>query len=141
MGSRSTTATVDASPTPADGPGTPIEPMPATSPDHLFLLGDNYLSSASHWIADADVSWRGRARCSWFDVDPDWWFESMAIAKQYCLNECEVRDQCLEAALAEESGLDIFDRWGIRGGLKPSERLSESIAQGDTSQVSRHQAS
>ncbi len=128
MGSRSTTATVDASPTHADGPGTPIEPKPATAPDHPSLLSDDYLFSASHWIADASVSWRARARCSWFDVDPDWWFESMAVAKQYCLNECDVRDQCLEEALREESGLNLFDRWGIRGGLKPSERLSRDQA-------------
>ncbi|MEV8474884.1 WhiB family transcriptional regulator [Streptomyces sp. NPDC051173] len=45
----------------------------------------------------------------------------VARAKAIC-TACPVRPQCLNAALAEERGLDHHFRATIRGGLTPRER-------------------
>lgn len=61
--------------------------------------------------------------------DPELWFseasgpgmsEGAALAVQYCWT-CPIREACLADALATESG-GAQTRFGIRGGLMPSER-------------------
>jgi len=68
--------------------------------------------------------WMGRASCAADDVNPDWWFPERggpaesgadgALAKRIC-QECPVRQQCLEFALAGRE-------FGIWGGLTEQER-------------------
>jgi WhiB family redox-sensing transcriptional regulator len=65
----------------------------------------------------ADEDWRDRSLCS--QTDPESFFPekggSTRAAKRVCL-ACDVRDQCLQAALDNE------ERFGIWGGLSERER-------------------
>lgn len=68
-------------------------------------------------LADEDLSWQDFALCK--ETDPEAFFPikggSTREAKSVC-HGCEVRDQCLEYALAHD------DRFGIWGGLSERER-------------------
>lgn len=65
----------------------------------------------------AQEDWRDQALCA--QVGADCWFpekgESAGDAKKICL-ACEVREQCLQYALAND------ERWGVWGGLSERER-------------------
>jgi len=54
---------------------------------------------------------------------PDMWFdgEAVPLAIRTC-QSCPLVLPCLEAALAEEAGLSVKQRHGIRGGLRPAQR-------------------
>ena len=66
---------------------------------------------------DAELSWQERALCA--QTDPEAFFPekggSTREAKRICLG-CEVKDECLEYALAKD------ERFGIWGGLSERER-------------------
>lgn len=51
--------------------------------------------------------------------------EGIANAKRAC-GRCEIREACLEAALAYEEGRATYGRYGVWGGLTETER--ESVA-------------
>lgn len=77
--------------------------------------------------------WEGDALCA--QTDPDAFFPdqggSSRKAKDLCLR-CEVREECLEAALARD------ERWGIWGGLSLYERRAlrrERAAETDVGEV------
>lgn len=67
-----------------------------------------------------DDAWRADAACRGWPIE--WWFPGKGIAatrgKAICAT-CEVREQCLQAALAEE--VEGFAS-GVRGGLNARER-------------------
>lgn len=64
--------------------------------------------------------WTDRALCAKLtDFDP----EDYATARPVCA-ACPVRQECLDAAMAEERGLSVSFRAGIRGGLGPHERTA-----------------
>jgi WhiB family transcriptional regulator, redox-sensing transcriptional regulator len=89
---------------------------PVTNPQkrsHLSLVTDAFeLASET-----ADDQWQERALCA--QTDPEAFFPekggSTREAKRICLG-CEVRDACLEYALAHD------ERFGIWGGLSERER-------------------
>jgi WhiB family redox-sensing transcriptional regulator len=99
----STTAQVTPAPTVTNVPRRP----------HLSLVNDPFD------LADAttDDQWQERALCA--QTDPEAFFPekggSTREAKRICLG-CEVRDACLEYALAHD------ERFGIWGGLSERER-------------------
>ena len=66
---------------------------------------------------DEEAGWQERALCA--QTDPEAFFPekggSTREAKKVCLT-CEVRDDCLEAALLKD------ERFGIWGGLSERER-------------------
>jgi WhiB family redox-sensing transcriptional regulator len=72
--------------------------------------------------------WRERAACR--GRDPTWWFGSpfeQSVALRVCAS-CPVRVKCLHAALVEEKGLRAADRFGVWGGMVPSERVRVSVS-------------
>jgi WhiB family redox-sensing transcriptional regulator len=73
-------------------------------------------------FAVALPAWRRHAACRgqavlFFASDP----MSHAIAVSICAG-CGVREACLAEVLAEEAGLSSDERFGVRGGLRPSQR-------------------
>jgi WhiB family transcriptional regulator, redox-sensing transcriptional regulator len=68
-------------------------------------------------VMDEDLAWMEDARC--LDADPEAFFPekggSTREAKRIC-SQCEVRDACLEYALAND------ERFGIWGGMSERER-------------------
>ncbi|MFB7866967.1 WhiB family transcriptional regulator [Streptomyces sp. NPDC056069] len=72
--------------------------------------------------------WRQSAACR--SVEPDDMFPAPGYkpgierAKNVCLG-CPVRRQCLDATLAIEGGITKDNRYGIAGGLTPSQRYAE----------------
>jgi WhiB family redox-sensing transcriptional regulator len=68
-------------------------------------------------VPPEDLSWQDKALCA--QVDPDLFFpergDSTLPAKRICAR-CEVRAECLDAALARG------ERWGIWGGLSEHQR-------------------
>lgn len=80
---------------------------------HLSLVPE--LTDAD--LEPADDQWQERALCA--QTDPEAFFPekggSTREAKRICLG-CEVRDECLEYALAND------ERFGIWGGLSERER-------------------
>ena len=64
------------------------------------------------------ASCRGRDTAFWFA--PVGSFES-AVAVAVC-RSCEVRTECLRAALVEEIGVPAVRRYGVRGGVIGAER-------------------
>lgn len=56
-----------------------------------------------------------------FPIGPDK-AELAAKAKTIC-RVCPLREECVDAALEEETGTLVYGRFGIRGGLEPIERL------------------
>ncbi len=75
------------------------------------------LFAADPGAGDLDEQWQERALCS--QTDPEAFFPekggSTREAKRICTG-CEVRDECLEYALAHD------ERFGIWGGLSERER-------------------
>ncbi|MFB7900284.1 WhiB family transcriptional regulator [Streptomyces xiamenensis] len=70
--------------------------------------------------------WELSASCA--QSDPDAWFpttdgDNGSAAIRIC-RACVVRQECLDAAMAEEAGDGRRNRHGIRGGLYASERLA-----------------
>ena len=82
---------------------------------HLSLVPEAFDVDAEH--ADDDDQWQERALCA--QTDPEAFFPekggSTREAKRICLG-CEVRDACLDYALAHD------ERFGIWGGLSERER-------------------
>lgn len=87
--------------------------MESTVRTHLSLVPDLVEMSPQ----EADDQWQERALCA--QTDPEAFFPekggSTREAKRICLG-CEVRDACLEYALAND------ERFGIWGGLSERER-------------------
>ena len=68
--------------------------------------------------------WRSRAACidapqeAFFPPDRKFTTRTWAVARSLC-SQCSVREQCLAVAL----NVDVSeDRWGMFGGMTPSER-------------------
>nr|WP_264068518.1 WhiB family transcriptional regulator [Mycolicibacterium komossense] len=90
----------------------PLTPETPARP-HLSLVADSYeLEPESE-----ENQWQDRALCA--QTDPEAFFPekggSTREAKRICLG-CEVKDQCLDYALAHD------ERFGIWGGLSERER-------------------
>jgi WhiB family redox-sensing transcriptional regulator len=87
--------------------------MGTTGRPHLSLVPDGFELAP----ATIDDQWQERALCA--QTDPEAFFPekggSTREAKRICLG-CEVRDACLEYALAHD------ERFGIWGGLSERER-------------------
>jgi WhiB family transcriptional regulator, redox-sensing transcriptional regulator len=85
----------------------------ATKRSHLTLVPDEFAVPQ----ATTDDQWQERALCA--QTDPEAFFPekggSTREAKRICMG-CEVRDACLEYALAHD------ERFGIWGGLSERER-------------------
>ena len=105
-----------------DTVGSALHPQPESAPlgggrPQLSLVPDNieYLGDDST-IAEED-QWQERALCA--QTDPEAFFPekggSTREAKRICMG-CEVRDECLDYALAHD------ERFGIWGGLSERER-------------------
>ena len=107
-------------------PRTNIEPapIPPTGRPQLSLVSDRpeldaIAPATIHAVAPepVDDEWQERALCA--QTDPEAFFPekggSTREAKRICLG-CEVRDNCLEYALAHD------ERFGIWGGLSERER-------------------
>jgi WhiB family transcriptional regulator, redox-sensing transcriptional regulator len=88
-------------------------PMGAMGRPQLSLVPEAIDTEAG----DADDLWQERALCA--QTDPEAFFPekggSTREAKRICLG-CEVRDECLDYALAHD------ERFGIWGGLSERER-------------------
>lgn len=70
--------------------------------------------------------WRQHSACAAKGADPDDMFPErskpgLAAARALCTS-CPVQTECLLAALAEEGNKGRESRYGIRGGLTPSQR-------------------
>ena len=102
--------------------GSPSEPRIATGSTHLDFVARAHLSVVPDAIdlttmpGDED-QWQERALCA--QTDPEAFFPekggSTREAKRICLG-CEVKDSCLDYALAND------ERFGIWGGLSERER-------------------
>lgn len=71
-----------------------------------------------------DSNWEQDAACR--GVDPALWFpvnENGHQAIRIC-GTCPARQACLDAAMAEEDGLGVDHRHGIRGGLTRRQRYA-----------------
>jgi WhiB family transcriptional regulator, redox-sensing transcriptional regulator len=97
-------------------------PHTNTGPAQLTSTGRPQLSLVPEVVddyatADEDDQWQERALCA--QTDPEAFFPekggSTREAKRICLG-CEVKDRCLEYALAND------ERFGIWGGLSERER-------------------
>jgi WhiB family redox-sensing transcriptional regulator len=91
------------------------------------VLSDSFAASpsfggSSSWVIEGELfpgspEWQERALCA--QTDPEAFFPekggSTREAKKICLS-CDVRDRCLEYALAHD------ERFGIWGGLSERER-------------------
>lgn len=102
--------TVGSMPEPSAAPA----PIGAISRPQLSLVPDQVEVEPA--IDDADL-WQERALCA--QTDPEAFFPekggSTREAKRICMG-CEVRDECLDYALAHD------ERFGIWGGLSERER-------------------
>ena len=75
--------------------------------------------------------WRDRASCVGLDGEgffptgtwqgPNESRQAYAVALRVCIR-CPVREQCLDAALAEEGPSSRHNRYGMRGGMTPGQR-------------------
>lgn len=64
-------------------------------------------------------------------TDPELWSDAQVYLKNsmeqaraigVCVFECQFRNQCLYYALKEEGSKTVKERFGIRGGVLPSDR-------------------
>ncbi|MFI8300036.1 WhiB family transcriptional regulator [Streptomyces nigra] len=78
-----------------------------------------------------DRDWELLAICR--HEDPDIWFSkrTCTLAKKICLNQCPVREECLEATLLREQGLARTDRAGIAAGLTGAQRAAIAKDRGE----------
>ncbi|MCI3240247.1 WhiB family transcriptional regulator [Streptomyces spinosisporus] len=69
-----------------------------------------------------DREWESKAAC--LGQDPEIWFSqtTWTKARRICRDECPVREECLEAILARESGTPDSLRAGIFAGLTGAQR-------------------
>lgn len=69
-----------------------------------------------------DREWESKGICR--SHDPEIWFSktTWAQAKRICMDECPVREECLEAILARESQTPDSLRFGIVAGLTGAQR-------------------
>lgn len=82
----------------------------------------------------ASDAWRADAQCRTADGshDPNFFpevgrkTEMRAIAKGKC-SVCPVRGECLDWALSIEGNSDANHRYGITGGMDPTERAAENL--------------
>lgn len=83
----------------------------------LSLVPERFETGATDALDEEDDQWQENALCA--QTDPEAFFPekggSTREAKRICLG-CEVRDKCLEYALAND------ERFGIWGGLSERER-------------------
>ncbi|ABM12557.1 transcription factor WhiB [Mycolicibacterium vanbaalenii PYR-1] len=107
LGSVGSAPHIQTGPAPSGAGG---RPQLSLVPDHIEQFGDD------SGIPDED-QWQERALCA--QTDPEAFFPekggSTREAKRICLG-CEVKDACLEYALAND------ERFGIWGGLSERER-------------------
>ncbi|MET8765513.1 WhiB family transcriptional regulator [Streptomyces sp. NPDC004658] len=84
--------------------------------------------------------WELRAICR--REDPEVWFSrrTAARAKQLCLKECPVREECLEAILAREAKTANSMRAGIIAGLTGAERAKLAASRSAKAPVKKPQA-
>jgi WhiB family redox-sensing transcriptional regulator len=95
--------------------------MPSVLPEASLLGTRPHLSLVAYTyepeLETEDNQWQDRALCA--QTDPEAFFPekggSTREAKRICLG-CEVKDQCLDYALAHD------ERFGIWGGLSERER-------------------
>lgn len=91
--------------------------LSAPARPHLSLVPELSLSGAPRPLTPEDPQWQENALCA--QTDPEAFFPekggSTREAKRICLG-CEVKDDCLEYALAND------ERFGIWGGLSERER-------------------
>ena len=73
-----------------------------------------------------DTAWMDLGAC--VTVGGDFWFPekggNSSLAKAICRRRCEVRDECLEYALAHSAGTYDVGRFGIWGGYSYEARQS-----------------
>lgn len=81
--------------------------------------------AAPHLADGGGAGWH-LAPCTWPDSDPDAWFSRGGRPREAidACGFCPMRERCLAAALAFESGRNGHDRFGIWGGLTPHERAA-----------------
>lgn len=93
------------------------DPKRADTRPKLTLISDEMDVAPATIDEPADEQWQERALCA--QTDPEAFFPekggSTREAKRICMG-CEVRDECLEYALAHD------ERFGIWGGLSERER-------------------
>ena len=65
-------------------------------------------------------AWVDRAACR--GLDPLFDGDGSPAAIRVCKLACEVREQCLAEAMADERYRRAIDRDGLRGGLTPEQR-------------------
>ncbi|WP_124712973.1 WhiB family transcriptional regulator [Mycolicibacterium nivoides] len=84
-------------------------------------------------MAKPESNWRELATCQF--IDPEMFFPlkggSTEAPKRVCNTMCDVREQCLEAAMREEYGMCKTLRFGIRGGLVPDSRYALAVERGE----------
>jgi len=107
LGSVGSAPHIQSGPVPMAGGG---RPQLSLVPDNSEFLGDDSAMSE-------EDQWQERALCA--QTDPEAFFPekggSTREAKRICMG-CEVRDECLDYALAHD------ERFGIWGGLSERER-------------------
>jgi hypothetical protein len=82
------------------------------------------------WKPEGD--WRPYAECG--PGDTELFFSKDPMEKRAALaicNDCPVARECLAEAMAQEKGVDLHGRYGIRGGTTPVQRreLSRAMSQ------------
>ncbi|MCD7440287.1 WhiB family transcriptional regulator [Streptomyces lincolnensis] len=79
-----------------------------------------------------DREWELKALCR--SEDPELWFSKRTWrrAKEICLEECPVREECLEAILARESHTAASLRVGIVAGLTGAQRAKVAASRRPT---------
>ena len=74
----------------------------------------------------ADWEWKASALCA--QADPDLWFPQVEATGEQrhapvrICGDCPVQDTCLKDAMRREHGLSTRMRFGIWGGLTPTQR-------------------
>lgn len=86
-------------------------------------------------MATQELKWWHLAECQY--VDTEMFFPekteggaTTAMAKRICA-VCEVKTECLEAALQEERGMGRQVRYGVRGGETPNSRYRIAKERGE----------
>ncbi|QCU79256.1 WhiB family transcriptional regulator [Citricoccus sp. SGAir0253] len=98
---------------------TPVAPASGRPPAHPAAAGAH---PSDRWKT-AD-EWKLRAECS--PADTELFFSKDPVEKRAALAicaDCPVARECLAEAMAQEQGMNLHGRYGIRGGLQPAERL------------------
>lgn len=86
---------------------------------------------------DRRDDWRDHAACTGLGdlfLPRDEHHAPTTEPKKICAG-CPVQQQCLDAAMKEEGGVDQFRRAGVRGGLTPAERAAAANQRGPATLV------